>query len=95
MTENPPSSGDALALLRQATAHAASLALLDAVQHLQRITILTEAAMTTVLQRSLDGEKDAAKPALGSISAIQAGALANFEAAGAAAIRMFEAVPKS
>jgi hypothetical protein len=85
---------DAAALVRQAAAHAASLALLDAVQHLQRVTILTEAATATVLQRAMDGAGKGADPALEPIEAIRAAALAHFQAAGAAAVALFAAVPK-
>lgn len=88
---------DAVALLRQATAHAASLALLDAVQHLQRVTILTEAATTTLLQRAMDGDRPAkdVDPALEPIAAIRTAALDHFQAAGLAVIRLFEALPKA
>ncbi|HLZ68173.1 MAG TPA: hypothetical protein VKQ29_18260 [Aliidongia sp.] len=86
--------GDAEALLRQAAAHAASLALLDAVQHVQRVTILTEAATATVLQRAMAGEQKGLDPALEPIEAIRAGALAHFQAAGLAAIKLFEALSK-
>ena len=88
----PP--GDAAALLRQAAAHAASLALLDAVQHLQRVTILTEAATATVLQRAMEGQREKPDPALEPIEAIRAAALAHFQAAGIAAIKLFDALPK-
>ena len=86
-----------MALLRQATAHAASLALLDAVQHLQRVTILTEAATTTLLQRAMDGDRPAkdADPALEPIVAIRTVALDHFQAVGLAVIRLFEALPKA
>ena len=95
MTQQPPTTpGDAAALLRQAAAHAASLALLDAVQHLQRVTILTEAATATVLQRAMEGERKGVDPALESIEAIRAAALAHFQAAGIAAIKLFDASPK-
>ena len=90
----PVPAGDAAAMLRQAAAHAASLALLDAVQHLQRVTMLTEAATATVLQRAMDGERKGPDPALEPIAAIQGAALAHFEAAGLAALRLFEALPK-
>ena len=94
MPPPPVPAGDAAALLRQAAAHAASLALLDAVQHLQRVTMLTEAAMATALQRAAEEDRKGSDPALGSIMAIQAAALAHFEAAGLAAIKLFQAVPK-
>jgi hypothetical protein len=67
------------------------LALLDAVQHLQRVTILTEAATATVLQRAMDGERKGPDPAL---EPIRSAALAHFQAAGLAAIKLFEALPK-